>query len=208
MAGGSSPIKTVSHTNVTDAKPEFRVNIAFENKTMSIRLAIPEDASAIAEVHIAAWRAAYKGHMPDDFLNSLTLEQKASVWRRALQEPSPGTTLVWEQQQRIIGFCVYGPLRDADVRLTHTGELVAINFHPHYWRRGFGTVMCQCVIDEGEKRNWESLTLWVLKENHPARRFYERLGFLTDGKEKCDTKLIGVPLHEVRYRKRFKKTNG
>ena len=175
---------------------------------MSIRLAIPEDASGIAEVHVAAWRAAYKGHMPDDFLNNLTVEQKTTAWRRALQESSPGTTVVWEQQQHIVGFCVYGPSRDPDASANTTGELVAINFHPDYWRRGFGTVMCRHVIDESEKRNWGSLTLWVLKENLPARRFYECLSFLPDGKEKCDTKLTGSPLHEVRYRKWFEEMNG
>jgi RimJ/RimL family protein N-acetyltransferase len=181
--------------------------LAFE-KTMTIRLAIPDGASGIAEVYVAAWRAAYKGHMPDEFLSRLTVEQKATAWRRALQEPSPGTTVVWEQQQQIVGFCVYGPSRDTDAPVNTTGELVAINFHPDYWRRGLGTVMCRRVLDEGEKRSWKSLTLWVLKENLPARRFYERLGFVPDGMEKCDTKLIGAPLHEVRYRKWLEKTNG
>jgi RimJ/RimL family protein N-acetyltransferase len=175
---------------------------------MTIRLATPEDASGIAEVHVAAWRAAYKGHMLDDFLNNLTVEQKATVWKRALQEPSPGTTVVWEQEQRVVGFCVYGPSRDEDAPINTTGELVAINFHPLYWRQGLGTVMCRHVLVEGEKRNWQSLTLWVLKQNLPARRFYERLGFLLDGTEKCDTKLIGAPLNEVRYRKWFKKRDG
>jgi ribosomal protein S18 acetylase RimI-like enzyme len=176
--------------------------------TMSIRLATPEDAPGIAEVHVATWQAAYKGHMPDDFLNGLTVEQKVTAWRRALQEPSPGTTLVWEQQQHILGFCVYGPSRDSDAPADTTGELVAINFHPDYWRRKFGTVMCRHVIDEAELRKWKSLTLWVLKQNAPARCFYEYVGFVADGTEKCDTKLIGAPLHEVRYRMWLKKTNG
>jgi RimJ/RimL family protein N-acetyltransferase len=175
---------------------------------MTIRLATPDDACGIAEVHVAAWRSAYKGCMPDDFLNNLTVEQNAAVWKRALQEPSPGTTVVWEQSQRIAGFCVYGPSRDGDAPINSTGELAAINLHPLYWHRGFGTVMCQYVLAEGEKMNWQSLTLWVLKKNLSARRFYERLGFLLDGAEKSDSKLIGVPLHEVRYRKWLTKTIG
>lgn len=175
---------------------------------MTIRLAIPEDARSIAEVHVAAWRKAYKGLMPDDFLGSLTLEQSAVTWKQALREPSPGTTLVWEQCQRIVGFCVYGPSRDDDATITSTGELVAINLHPLYWRRGFGTMMCQYVLAEAAKRNWQSLTLWVLKRNVSAHHFYARLGFRLDGTEKSCSKLIGVPLQEVRYRKWLSKTGG
>jgi RimJ/RimL family protein N-acetyltransferase len=166
---------------------------------VSIRLAKPNDALSIAEVHVAAWRTAYKGIMPDDFLASLDVQQKAQAWECALQEPSPGITLVWEYNQEVVGFCVYGPSRDSDAPRDTTGELVAINFHPLHWRRGFGTKMCRYVIHEGKKKNWHTLTLWVLKQNTPARCLYEKLGFLPDGTEKVETKIIGAPLHEVRY---------
>jgi hypothetical protein len=39
---------------------------------MRIRLARPEDAGPIAEVHVAAWQAAYGGLMPDSYLDQLT----------------------------------------------------------------------------------------------------------------------------------------
>lgn len=155
---------------------------------------------SIAAVQVAAWRAAYKGIMPDDFLSGLDVQQKARAWERALQEPGPGIAVVWECGQEVAGFCVYGPSRDSDASRDTTGELVAINFHPRHWRRGFGTTMCQYVISEGKKRNWRELTLWVLKQNIPARRLYERAGFLPDGTEKTETELIGEPLHEVRYK--------
>ena len=45
------------------------------------------------------------------------------------------------------------------------------------------------------------MTLWVLKGNDRARRFYERLGYAHDGAEKRDTQTIGSPLDDVRYRK-------
>ena len=40
-------------------------------------------------------------------------------------------------------------------------------------------------------------TLWVVRENDRARRFYEALGWALDGAEKVDAQMTGAPLHEV-----------
>jgi RimJ/RimL family protein N-acetyltransferase len=165
-----------------------------------IRLANIADARAIAEVHVAAWRAAYSGHMPKTFLEALSVNERTSMWGHALKEPGPGTTLVIEHERQVVGFCVYGPSRDEDAPAGTTGELVAINLLPSHWRRGLGTAACSHILEQARLRKWSSLTLWVLKENVPARAFYERLGFVLDDYEKRDSRLVGVPLHEVRYR--------
>jgi ribosomal protein S18 acetylase RimI-like enzyme len=171
---------------------------------MKIRPAVPDDAKAIAEVQVAAWRAAYHGHMPDTYLRSLSVDQKARSWRRGLEQPGPGTALVCERDGQAVGFCVYGPSRDEDARDHPTGELVAMNVHPQCWRQGLGKAICEVVLAEAAKQDWESLTLWVLTENHAARRLYEKLGFVSDRVERSDTKLTGHPLHETRYRKRLR----
>jgi len=41
-----------------------------------IRPATPEDARAIAEVHVASWRYAYRGLLPDDVLDRLSVEER------------------------------------------------------------------------------------------------------------------------------------
>ncbi len=48
----------------------------------------------------------------------------------------------------------------------------------------------------------ERVSLWVLRDNLPARGFYERHGFETDGASKAIT-LGGAQLVEVRYLKRL-----
>ena len=168
--------------------------------SMTIRLAKLGDARAIAGVHVAAWRAAYADVMPRDYLERLTVEGRTADWERWLREPGPGTTVVCEHERRIIGFCVYGPTRDDDAAPDTTGELVAINLHPRYWRQGWGTALCRYVVQEAESRGWQSLTLWVLKQNLAACGFYARLGFVPDGTERRDTTLVGASLDELRYR--------
>ena len=46
----------------------------------------------------------------------------------------------------------------------------------------------------------QSLTLWVLATNIPAKRFYESLGFSLDGTTKTDKRPDGFKFHEERYR--------
>ena len=168
---------------------------------MRIRPALPEDAKSIAEVHVAAWQAAYRGLMPDAYLDELTVEKRTAVWQRSLALPSPGTVVVAETKDSLAGFCLFGPTRDEDGKNKSAGEILAINIRPDCWRNGFGRALCDLALGEAPRRGWVLVTLWVLNGNQRARRFYESLGFSLDGTDRIDTKLIGAPLHELRYRK-------
>ena len=46
---------------------------------------------------------------------------------------------------------------------------------------------------------YSSITLWVLRDNRRARRFYERAGFAPDGATNVLTRLASVI--ELRYRR-------
>ena len=50
---------------------------AIEPDTVTIRRATVDDADAIATVHIASWRGAYAGIVPDAFLASLDVAARA-----------------------------------------------------------------------------------------------------------------------------------
>ena len=45
---------------------------------ISIRRARPSDAISIGAVHVAAWRSAYPGILPDDFLARLSVPRQAA----------------------------------------------------------------------------------------------------------------------------------
>jgi hypothetical protein len=46
-----------------------------------IRKATPEDARAIAEVHVKSWRAAYRDLLPQDFLQGLSVDRREQQWQ-------------------------------------------------------------------------------------------------------------------------------
>lgn len=166
---------------------------------MNIRNAVDNDASIIAKIQIQAWCLAYKGCMPDDYLNSLSVDLKTSHWHTILSEKNQGVNLVIEYRGGVVGFCVYGPARDDDLSELNVAELVAINILPEYWRMGLGFKLVDHVVNVCRQKSWDSLYLWVVKENSRAIGFYESMNFKFDGVEKVDNKLTGDNLCEIRY---------
>lgn len=164
-----------------------------------VREAKVADACAIAEIHVAAWRAAYRGMIPDEYLASVSVDERVARWSKAISAPGPAKVAVARAKDEIIGFCSFGPTRDEAPR--DIAEIYSLNVRPDCWRRGAGRVLCEHAHRQAALRQHAAITLWVLKQNAGARRFYERLGYLPDGAEKTDTQTTGSPLHDLRYRK-------
>src|SRR4051812_39732747 len=105
---------------------------------MKIRPADPNDADAIAKVHVDSWRTTYKGLVPDDYLASLAYEQRAEMWRDILTNFAE-TNFVYVAEaghNQIVGFVSGGPERNNDP--IYVGELYAIYLLDAYQRQGIG----------------------------------------------------------------------
>ncbi len=104
---------------------------------MSIRKASVSDAKGIAQVHVAAWQSAYRGIVPDDVLDHLTVDAAEKRWRERIVKPW-GHIFVVAQRERIVGFAACGHSQDENVERDKVGELYVIYVHPQEWRRGYG----------------------------------------------------------------------
>jgi len=166
---------------------------------MKLRFAAPGDARAIAEIHVAAWRVAYRGLIADEVIEGTTVEQRRGFWKGVLSKHGGWKVDVAEDDDGIIGFCSYGPARDDDA--DGAAEIYAIYVHPDKWRRNAGRSLCEQALREAAARGHEAMTLWVVKGNDAACRFYEHLGFARDGAERSNSQLLAMPFDELRYRK-------
>jgi hypothetical protein len=102
----------------------------------SYRSAGTADAHAIAEVHVRTWQVAYRGQVPDDYLDGLSVDERAERWGQALAElEAPAAVLVAEDGGAIVGFASIMASRDEDAE-PETGELAAIYLSPGHWARG------------------------------------------------------------------------
>ena len=65
---------------------------------VTVRPATVADAGAMGRLHVRASQAAYRGHMPDDYLDGLRAEDRAAGWERFLgRRRERGAVLVAEQ---------------------------------------------------------------------------------------------------------------
>lgn len=165
---------------------------------VTIRPATPADAERIAAVHIASWREAYRGVVPDDHLAALDEAARAQTWRDTLTGLERNQD-VWvaEDEGAIVGFSYLGPSRDEDAERT-TMEIYAIYLDPHAWGRGVARELMRTTL--AAVPDGAAVTLWALDANERARHFYRRNGFVPDGVEKME-EFGGEYLKEVRYRR-------
>ncbi len=165
---------------------------------IGIRRAVPDDAPALAKAHVDAWRAAYRGIVPDERLAKLSYARGEENFLRSMRE-GPEETHAVEEAGAVVGFLTLGPCRDADLDATTVGEIWGIYLAPEHWRHGIGTRLCRHAEELLAARGHRMIALWVFAENTRARSFYEAMGYAPDGATKQLD--FGVPLEVVRYRK-------
>jgi hypothetical protein len=83
-------------------------------RVAQVRKAKVQDASGIAFVHVRSWQVAYRGHMPDEFLDGLDVEKRTDMWRQLTQDPDKIIFVAEDRESNIEGFAALGPSRDAD----------------------------------------------------------------------------------------------
>ena len=181
----------VKHGSRIEAQMETR-------KSTVVRPAMVDDAEQIATVHVAAWQKGFSGLLPDDFLDSLSITKRASYWRSVFCDLG-SYLLVAEEEEQVKGFVHYGVCRDEDMNPLRAGEIYAIYVAPNVWGMGYGSALFEEVLNRLESEGFTSLSLWVLKGNWRARRFYEKLQLWLDGTQRVTKHPAGVDFHEVRY---------
>lgn len=165
-----------------------------------IRWASVADAEGMARVHVESWDAAYRGLIPDEVIDRLTLERRTAAWIQMLRDPEPSTAaFVAEHGGELVGLCKVGPSRDDDLDAERVGEVQAIYVLPHHWGHGHGRNLMMESLDWLRSGGFAAAMLWVLDTNTIGREFYERGGWRLDHAIKVDES-FGAPLSEVRYR--------
>lgn len=171
--------------------------------TLTVRPPTTSDAGDIARVHVAAWQTAYKGLVPQSYLDALDISERTELWSKILAGvlTVPGIArpvdVVATLNGELVGFANIGRFRDAPDD-TSAGELWALYVDPASWGAGVGDALMAATLDEFERLAVEQSFLWVLEGNARACRFYERHGWRPDGLTKT-FEADGIDVAEVRY---------
>lgn len=160
-----------------------------------VRLATPQDAQAIAHVHVQSWRTTYAGILPAQYLASLDEAQRAAQWQGWLTTGTP--SFVAELDGVVVGFVSGGLIREP--LLDYDAELFAVYLLAGAQRRGLGTALVSELARALLAQGFQKMAVWVLAAN-PATHFYTARGATQlgtpDGNEKV-VGIAGVPLRQV-----------
>ena len=162
---------------------------------MNIRCATLLDSRSIAELHVRAWGWAYRGLLPDVYLDGMSVDERELSWRKQLDPHHPVNVFAAERDGRVVGFIACGPTADETLP-PESGEVFAL-----YRERaevGIGALLFERARADLHVRGCQRVVLWVLERNIRGRRFYERMGFLADGAVK-EERRPGCVLSELRY---------
>ena len=152
------------------------VEYALPYRGMLLRPDEPDDAIAVARVHVRSWQAAYRTLMPDDYLDQLRPEDRAQKYNFKSLDSLQPWTIVAAEAGMIYGFVTTAPAREPD--LSGYGELCALYVDPNRWGRGIGIALVSAARARLLELGFRDAVLWVLSGNVRAERFYRIGGIL------------------------------
>ena len=160
---------------------------------MQLRPAVPDDAMDVAEVHVRAWQAGFRGLLPADYLASLDPSDRARRYTFGITDGSRPQTLVAVEDGAIRGFATTG---------LHEGEalLHALYVDPDRWGAGIGRALIREAATRLRALGLPSAILWSMVGNARADRFYLADGWTVDGDPRI-ADVWGTPVHQQRYRR-------
>lgn len=164
-----------------------------------IRRANKNDAPALAAILTQSWKEAYAHILPTAELDSAADKERYTAVFTSMAQNRANTFLLAHCSGVPCGMLLFCPARDED--LPSFAEIVALYALQEYWGCGLGQELMERALDEIQPQ-YAGAALWVFQDNARARRFYEKFGFVPDGKQKTEN--FSKKPQSVRYVKAFR----
>jgi len=159
---------------------------------IQVRDARPGDASALADIHAAAWREAYLGIIPTVEVERM-ISRRGSVWWLGAVRRGRHIAVL-DFGGKLAGYASFGRGR---VHGLPQGEVYEIYLRPEYQGVGLGRRLFQATRGRLARRRLSGLVVWSLADNERACAFYRALGGVE--KAKAIERLGGVKLDKTAF---------
>jgi GNAT superfamily N-acetyltransferase len=139
-----------------------------------VRRATPVDADAIARFQTGSWREAYRGLVPQEYLDRVGVDERRVRWRDRLVS-GDREVAVAEQGGAVVGV----------VSWVTAGTLEGLELASLYVATGHhGTGLASTLL--GVAIGTKPAHLWVFEDNPRAQAFYGKHGFVFHGRRQLD----------------------
>ncbi len=139
---------------------------------MIIRKAEAKDAQRAAEINVVGWHTAYKGLVPDDFLEKLQVTEKRIERFKETILNQKNICFVAELNGQVIGYLFGGKNKEA-ANIPVEYEVYGLYINPSFQRQGVGRLLLQHFKTKIKNAPF---FLHALKGNVKAMTFYTKVG--------------------------------
>lgn len=153
---------------------------------MNVRIADQKDSNIVGNVHFMAWKSAYRGIFPDEYIDSDTPSKRSEEFLDSIKDDRC-TYFLLEEAGQVAGIV---KIHEED----NTLEIESIYILDEYRGKGFGRQFIDFIKTY---RPQADIFLWVLEVNTNARRFYENNGFVMSGESRTIKR--GTEFVQLRY---------
>lgn len=138
-----------------------------------IRDSVIEDAYRVAQVRVRSWQSNYSKILDPKFLEGMSIESSFQK-RLSIIKSAIHSNLVAEYEGVVIGFSDAGESRNPKNK--KEAEIYALYIDDDFKGNGVGSKLLEQQMRILKSQGYESLVIWVLKENQPACSFYKSKG--------------------------------
>lgn len=166
------------------------------------RLAWPEDAEAIADVQVTAWRRSYAEVLPAQVLAGLNRDSLVTAWRTEISRPTEARQriLVALEEDAVVGYVLTAPATDPDCDPATDGEIDDLTVDTDHESAGHGSRLLHAAVDTLRADNFSRAIVWLTSTDDARRAFLAEAGWAADGAHRTldlndDGKVL---VHQVR----------
>ncbi len=135
----------------------------------NVRKARLSDIQEIALIHVQSWKSAFKGLMPDRYINSYTLVDRETEWLSILDSGSE-SVIIAEENNKLVGFLSFSK----NVNFLYLSKLYLC---PSIYGKGVGCLLMKQLESDAQLACIDLIRLYVLDSNQSAIKFYSKQGF-------------------------------
>lgn len=153
---------------------------------VSVRLAWPADAAAVAAVQLAAWRQRYADVLPPDVLVALPAEAFEQRWRASIDRPTQARQRVLVALERAVvrGFAAMEPSPDPDADPGRDAAVSEFAVDPAHRSQGHGSRLLHAAVDTLRADRFGRATIWLASTDAALEGFLVAQGWAADGAER------------------------
>ena len=137
---------------------------------MKLVKGLPEDARILKNIHVCAYQKCYRGFLPDEYLDSLTVND--DIVERTARHIEKTECYFVELDSEKIAFVYLDYPKENEQQF----EIMAIYVRPDNQKKGVGRFLIDELIQMKKKEGFRQVIAWTIK-NGPSVGFYEKTGF-------------------------------